>query len=66
MQSSPTEYVRHVRLRYAHRELLVADPATTTVEAVAHRWGFTHRGRFAAQYRDRYGVRPAGTLRRRP
>lgn len=66
MQTSPTEYLRHVRLRYAHRELLIADPATTTVEAVAHRWGFSHRGRFAAQYRDRYGVQPADTLRRRP
>jgi AraC-like DNA-binding protein len=66
MEISPTEYLRHVRLRYAHRDLLAADPTTTTVEAVAHRWGFTHRGRFAAQYRDRYGVQPAGTLRRRP
>jgi len=66
MDISPTEYLRHVRLRYAHRDLLLADPSTTTVEAVAHRWGFTHRGRFAAQYRDRYGVQPAETLRRCP
>lgn len=66
MQISPTEYLRHVRLRCAHRDLVIADPAMTTVEAVAHRWGFTHRGRFAAQYRDRYGVQPGETLRRRP
>jgi AraC-like DNA-binding protein len=66
LQVSPTEYLRHVRLRYAHRDLLLADQATTTVEGVAHRWGFTHRGRFAARYRDRYGVQPAETLRRRP
>jgi AraC-like DNA-binding protein len=66
MEVSPTEYLQHVRLRYAHRDLLVADPATTTVEAIAHRWGFPHRGRFAARYRERYGVQPAETLRRRP
>jgi len=65
MAVSPSEYLRHVRLRYAHRDLLVADASSTTVEAIAHRWGFTHRGRFAAQYRDRYGVQPAETLRRR-
>jgi AraC-like DNA-binding protein len=66
MDITPTEYLHHVRLRYAHRDLLVADPATTTVEAIAHRWGFPHRGRFAARYRERYGVQPAETLRRRP
>ena len=66
METSPTEYLRYVRLRCAHHDLLVADPTTTTVEAIAHRWGFPHRGRFAAQYRDRYGVQPAATLRQRP
>jgi transcriptional regulator GlxA family with amidase domain len=66
MEVSPTDYLRHVRLRYAHGDLLAADPTATTVEAVAHRWGFTHRGRFAAQYRDRYGVQPSETLRQRP
>ncbi|MGY1640170.1 helix-turn-helix domain-containing protein [Geodermatophilus sp. SYSU D00703] len=66
IQISPTGYLRHVRLRYAHRDLLLADPRTTTVEAVAHHGEFTHRGRFAAQYRDRYGVQPVETLRRRP
>jgi AraC-like DNA-binding protein len=66
MDTSPTEYLRHVRLRCAHRDLLLADPATTTVEAIAHRWGFPHRGRFAARYRQSYGVQPAETLRQRP
>ncbi|HWV85108.1 MAG TPA: helix-turn-helix domain-containing protein [Capillimicrobium sp.] len=61
---SPTEYLRQVRLRAAHRELLDADPATTTVADVAARWGWLHAGRFAAHYRDRYGVAPAATLRR--
>ena len=63
--TSPTEYLRRVRLREVHRELLSADPSTTTVGEVARRWGFAHQGRFAAHYRDRYGVQPAQTLRRR-
>jgi AraC-like DNA-binding protein len=32
---------------------------------VAMRWGFTHLGRFAGAYRDRYGVTPSQTLRDR-
>jgi AraC-like DNA-binding protein len=66
VQSSPTEYLRHVRLREVHRELVAADPRTTTVGQVAARWGFAHQGRFAAQYRQRYGVQPGETLRRHP
>ncbi len=61
---SPVRYLREVRLREAHRELTVADPATTTVAGLATRWGFAHQGRFAAVYRQRYGVPPAQTLRR--
>ncbi len=33
---------------HARRQLLAADPATTTVQAVAARWGFAHTGRFSA------------------
>jgi AraC-like DNA-binding protein len=60
---SPMRYVRQVRLREAHRELRVTDPAATTVGDVASRWGFHHQGRFAAEYRRRYGCSPAETLR---
>ena len=63
---SPTQYLRQARMRHVHRELLTADPSTTTVAQVAARWGFLHQGRFAAQYRERYGVQPGETLRRRP
>jgi AraC-like DNA-binding protein len=30
---------------------------------VAQRWGFMHYGRFAAQYRQRFGCLPGETLR---
>ncbi|MFI6070118.1 AraC family transcriptional regulator [Actinoplanes sp. NPDC051343] len=59
---SPVAYLRQVRLDRAHEELRQADPDQTTVADVAHRWGFTHLGRFAGYYRARYGVSPSQTL----
>jgi len=66
LDTTPTEYVRHVRLERAHEELRAADPASTTISRVASRWGFAHTGRFAAAYRTRYGRPPSVTLRRGP
>lgn len=64
LDTTPGGYLRDARLDAVHRELQAADPtAGTTVEAVAARWGFTHRGRFAAAYRARHGRSPADTLR---
>ena len=60
---TPLEYLRRVRLDYAHRDLIAADPASQTVTAVACRWGFPSPGRFASLYRQAYGVTPSHTLR---
>jgi AraC-like DNA-binding protein len=60
---TPTEYLRRVRLEYAHRELQVADPAGETITAVAYRWGFGSPSRFAARHRAAYGILPSQTLR---
>ncbi|WP_066901940.1 helix-turn-helix transcriptional regulator [Mycolicibacterium houstonense] len=59
---SPMGYLRRVRLDHARQQLLNADPATTTVQAVAARWGFAHTGRFAAAYRHAFGEYPSDTL----
>ena len=59
---SPMAYVREVRVRSAHRDLRSADPAHTTVAAMAHRWGFTHLGRFAAAHKMKFGNTPAQAL----
>jgi AraC-like DNA-binding protein len=59
---TPMEYLRRVRLEAAHRDLVAADPARTTVSAIAGRWGFINHGRFASSYRRAYGVRPRHTL----
>jgi AraC-like DNA-binding protein len=60
----PMTYLRHLRLARVHENLRQADPALQTVTDIAYRYGFTHMGRFAAQYRARYGVAPRETLRR--
>jgi AraC-like DNA-binding protein len=61
--TTPTAYLRRVRLERAHQELRAADPtAGATVAAVAARWGFLHPGRFAAAYRRAYGRTPQQTL----
>ena len=55
-------YLRRVRLDRAHCQLMDADPGRESVTAVAYRWGFASPGRFAAYYREAYGVPPSQTL----
>lgn len=61
----PMTYLRQVRLRRAHADLVRADPGGTRVAEIACRWGFCHLGRFAAGYRAAYGESPSETLQRR-
>jgi AraC-like DNA-binding protein len=60
---SPTAYVRAVRLDRVHAELLAEHSVSVT--DVAMKWGFFHLGRFAQQYRERFGVVPSQTVRRK-
>jgi AraC-like DNA-binding protein len=63
LDTTPTGYLRRVRMERAHRDLLLADPAAgDTVCDIARRWGFVHVGRFAVQYRKIYGRSPSQTL----
>jgi AraC-like DNA-binding protein len=62
LDTTPTRYLRRVRLDRAHRQLLAADPERETVSAVAYQWGFSSSSRFAAYYRTAYGVSPSATL----
>ncbi|NTH16766.1 AraC family transcriptional regulator [Agrobacterium rhizogenes] len=61
--TTPVAYLQHLRLEAAHRDLQQA-PAGLTVAAIALKWGFTHMGRFAADYKLRFGRSPSQTLRR--
>lgn len=61
--TTPTAYLRRVRLTHAHRELLATDPeAGATVTRIAADWGFLHPGRFASYHRNVYGCSPQRTL----
>ena len=59
----PMTYLRNLRLAQAHRALGAAGSDAVTVAQIAHDSGFVHLGRFAADYRARYGVSPSQTLR---
>jgi AraC-like DNA-binding protein len=61
---TPLQYLRQVRLSRAHEDLLASKHRDgVTVSTIANRWGFTHLGRFAQDYRSRYGESPSQTLR---
>jgi AraC-like DNA-binding protein len=66
VEMSPMDYVRHARLRRVRTALVDGTPQTTTVGALAQRYGFAHLGRFASTYRGTFGESPAETLRRPP
>jgi AraC-like DNA-binding protein len=61
---SPMRYVRDRRFSAARQALLSAGPHDS-VTTIALHWGFSHLGRFAVEYRKRYGETPSQTLRRR-
>ena len=64
LDTTPLAYLRRVRLDHAHQQLCAAEPGDgSTVAEIAARWGFASPSRFAARYRDAYGVLPSSTLR---
>ena len=62
LDMSPMAYLRTVRLRHAHRDLRSGHPSQVTVASIAHRWGFTHLGRFAAAHKAMFGETPLQVL----
>jgi AraC-like DNA-binding protein len=66
LDTTPLGHLRSVRMERAHRDLQSADQGEgVSVAAVAANWGFTHLGRFAIDYRRRFGFYPSQTLRGR-
>ncbi|MBN8443444.1 MAG: AraC family transcriptional regulator [Thauera sp.] len=62
---TPMAYLRSLRMERVRQALL--DPAQArSVTVLATRWGFLELGRFAADYRKRYGELPSETLSRAP
>ena len=62
-KSTPTEYLRNIRLQVARAELL-APTQSTTVTSVALGNGFFHLPRFSARYKVAFNETPGQTLRR--
>ena len=63
LDRSPKQYLQQVRLERARADLVVTAPGSgVRVIDIAHRWGFSHPGRFATAYRHHYGEAPAATL----
>jgi len=60
---SPMRYLRNHRLQRAREELL--GRVHGSVSEIALRWGFAHLGRFAIDYRKRFGESPSATRARR-
>lgn len=57
----PTAWLLRIRLDQAHR-LLVSSNTQTTVYEVAYACGFNHLGRFAQEFRKRFGCIPSEIL----
>ena len=62
-KSTPSEYLRNIRLQAARAELL-APTESTTVTSAALGNGFFHLPRFSAYYRVAFNETPGQTLRR--
>ena len=62
---SPIAYLRNIRLQRAHEDLCRSRPEESSVTEIAHKWNFSHLGRFTALYRSRFGRSPADSLRSR-
>ena len=62
---SPLQWLRTLRLDRIRSDLRSASSGASVSE-VAMRWGWSHLGRFAAAYRQRFGEAPHETLRNGP
>jgi transcriptional regulator GlxA family with amidase domain len=60
--TTPMAHLRAVRMSRIHAELLAGGEGITVTDT-ALRWGVTHAGRFAQEYRHMYGQSPSHTLR---
>lgn len=61
---SPTDYLRNVRLNRVREELLADRSFDSSIADIAFTWGFTHLGRFANIYHERFGELPSETIRK--
>jgi AraC-like DNA-binding protein len=56
--------LRDARFEKVRQALRIAKPEEGVAQ-VARKWGFSHLGRFAIEYRKRFGESPSETARNR-
>jgi AraC-like DNA-binding protein len=61
---SPMNYLRTARFEKVRDELRRSEPEGSVMD-IAMRWGFEHMGRFAVEYRRRFGESPSQTIGKR-
>lgn len=61
---TPKAFLKGQKMYKVHRELWRANPAIFNVSNIANRYGFTHLGQFATDYRRMFGELPSTTLNR--
>jgi len=61
---SPMRYLKMLRYAKTRRQLINADPSSTTVTDIASYWHFWHYGRFSVEYKSIFGESPSQTLRK--
>lgn len=61
--TGPMGFLKRMRLEATYRDLLGGEPDTTSVTEIASRYGFTHFGKFAGEYRRAFHELPSETLR---
>jgi len=59
---TPKHFMNLLKLNKAHEDLHHADALTTNVSDIAIKWGFSHFGRFAKEYKALFEVLPSETL----
>jgi len=59
---TPKHFMNLLKLNKAHEDLHHADALTTNVSDIATKWGFSHFGRFAKEYKSLFEVLPSETL----
>lgn len=60
--TGPMGFLKTRRIEAVYRELLGAEPGAISVTEVAYRYGFTHLGRFAAEYKRMFRESPSRTV----
>jgi AraC-like DNA-binding protein len=63
-QTSPMQYLKQLRLDRA-RQAILDCPVEVRIAGIALDCGFSHLGRFALSYKERFGESPSDTARRR-